>query len=89
MQQGVQLLSTGALESLIEELKMWPCEAVEDLNFIPSILKGGKVKTLHPKFWWNFNKKRQMKGSKRKSQNLKFPEIDLVIVDLIPVSKKQ
>jgi phosphoribosylaminoimidazolecarboxamide formyltransferase/IMP cyclohydrolase len=52
----------------------------------PSIL-GGRVKTLHPKFWRNTKSPRQWKWCAT-NERIWHSQIDLVIVDLYPLKKQ-
>lgn len=81
---GVKFLSTGGTRSFIEQLG-YECDAVEDLTGYPSIL-GGRVKTLHPKVFGGILGRRDNQGDVDTMAELEIPEIDLVIVDLYPLS---
>ena len=81
-QQGVELLSTGGTQAVIESLGI-PCSKVEDVTSYPSIL-GGRVKTLHPKIFGGILGRRSLAGDRQQMEQYEIPAIDLVIVDLYP-----
>ena len=81
-QQGVELLSTGGTQAIIESLGI-PCSKVEDVTSYPSIL-GGRVKTLHPKIFGGILGRRSLAGDRQQMEQYEIPAIDLVIVDLYP-----
>lgn len=81
-EEGVAFLSTGGTRTFIESLG-FPCQAVEDLTFYPSIL-GGRVKTLHPKIFGGILCRRELEADIEQTEQYGIPEIDLVIVDLYP-----
>src|ERR1700741_4529606 len=79
---GVKLYSTGGTETFIRGLGV-DVIAVEDLTSYPSIL-GGRVKTLHPKVFGGILARRNFEGDQQQIAQYEIPEIDLVIVDLLP-----
>lgn len=81
-EEGVQFLSTGGTQQIIESLG-YPCQKVEEVTTYPSIL-GGRVKTLHPKIFGGILGRRELDEDKQQMAQYEIPEIDLVIVDLYP-----
>ena len=79
---GVQFVSTGGTQKFIEE-QGYECKAVEELTTYPSI-RGGRVKTLHPKVFGGILARRDNQGDREQMAQYEIPEIDLVIVDLYP-----
>lgn len=84
-EEGVRLLSTGGTQQFIESLG-YPCDKVEDVTTYPSIL-GGRVKTLHPKIFGGILARRDNEGDQKQMAQYEIPAIDLVIVDLYPLSR--
>lgn len=84
-EQGVKFLSTGGTQKFIEGLG-YPCQKVEDVTTYPSIL-GGRVKTLHPKIFGGILARRDNTGDQEQMKEYDIPAIDLVIVDLYPLSR--
>lgn len=82
--QGVEILSTGGTQRVIENygIKVTP---VESLTTYPSILDG-RVKTLHPKIFGGILAIRE-EAHQSQLREYEIPEIDLVIVDLYPFEK--
>ena len=80
--EGVKLLSTGGTQKFIESLG-YPCQRVEDVTAYPSIL-GGRVKTLHPKFFGGILRRRGLAEDEAEILKYAISPIDLVIVDLYP-----
>lgn len=83
--EGVKLLSTGGTQKFIESLG-YDCEKVEDVTTYPSIL-GGRVKTLHPKIFGGILARRDNADDQKQMEQYDIPAIDLVIVDLYPLSR--
>ena len=81
-EEGVQFLSTGGTQQFIESLG-YECQKVEDVTSYPSIL-GGRVKTLHPKFFGGILARRDNEEDQKQMVEYTIPAIDLVIVDLYP-----
>src|SRR5574344_828390 len=80
--EGVKLLSTGGTQKFIESLG-FPCQKVEDVTTYPSI-RGGRVKTLHPKIFGGILGRRGLKEDEEEMKKYAIEPIDLVIVDLYP-----
>jgi phosphoribosylaminoimidazolecarboxamide formyltransferase/IMP cyclohydrolase len=78
----VTIYSTGGTQKFIEELGV-SVIPVEDLTTYPSIL-GGRVKTLHPKVFGGILARRENDEDLKQLEQLKIPEIDMVVVDLYP-----
>jgi phosphoribosylaminoimidazolecarboxamide formyltransferase/IMP cyclohydrolase len=85
--EGVKFLSTGGTQKFIESLG-YACQTVESVTTYPSIL-GGRVKTLHPKVFGGILARRENEGDIEQMKQYEIPAIDLVIVDLISISKIQ
>ena len=81
-EEGVKFLSTGGTQEFIESLG-YECRKVEDVTSYPSI-RGGRVKTLHPKIFGGILARRDNEGDQAQMQKYDIPAIDLVIVDLYP-----
>ena len=81
---GVKIYSTGGTETFIRSLGA-DVISVEDLTSYPSIL-GGRVKTLHPKVFGGILARRNFAGDEQQLAQYEIPEIDLVIVDLYPLT---
>ena len=82
---GVIIYSTGGTQAFIESLGV-NVERVEDLTSYPSIL-GGRVKTLHPKVFGGILSRRELADDQAQIAEYDIPEIDLVIVDLYPITR--
>jgi phosphoribosylaminoimidazolecarboxamide formyltransferase/IMP cyclohydrolase len=82
---GVKIYSTGGTQKFIEAQGV-PVTAVEDLTSYPSILDG-RVKTLHPKVFGGILARRTPDHLDQLG-TYEIPEIDLVIVDSIPLRKQ-
>jgi hypothetical protein len=83
--EGVKFLSTGGTQKFIESLG-YECQTVESVTTYPSIL-GGRVKTLHPKIFGGILARRDNEGDKEQMKQYDIPSIDLVVVDLYPLSR--
>ena len=80
--EGVKFLSTGGTQKFIESLG-YACAKVEDVTTYPSI-RGGRVKTLHPKIFGGILGRRELDSDVKEMAQYEIEPIDLVIVDLYP-----
>jgi len=81
VQQGIELISSGGTQKLLQENRINTCQVSEITNF-PEILEG-RVKTLHPKIFGGI----LAKGNPTHQQQLQehdIERIDLVVVNLYP-----
>src|SRR5690554_2734382 len=76
----IKFISTGGTKDFITSLG-YECEGVEEVSGYPSIL-GGRVKTLHPKFFGGILYRRDSDVDKKQVESYDISSIDLVIVDL-------
>ena len=81
---GVTLYSTGGTEKFIRDLGI-EVVPVEDVTSYPSIL-GGRVKTLHPKVFGGILNRQDNEGDVAQMEEFNIPQLDIVIVDLYPLS---
>jgi phosphoribosylaminoimidazolecarboxamide formyltransferase/IMP cyclohydrolase len=86
-QLGVTIYSTGGTQQFIEKLGL-PCTPVESLTSYPSIL-GGRVKTLHPSVFGGILGRRDQPTDLEEMARYHIPEIDLVIVDSLSLSRRR
>lgn len=79
---SVELLSTGGTYDFIVGMGI-PCQKVESVTGLPSILHG-RVKTLHPNIFGGILAQRSDASDQQEMQQYNISPIDLVIVDLYP-----
>ena len=82
IKNNVIIYSTGGTYDFIKNLGH-EVTKVEDITTFPSIF-GGRVKTLHPKIFGGILYRRGNNTDNNEKEELKIPQIDLVIVDLYP-----
>tara|TARA_Y100001970_G_scaffold240086_1_gene302563 strand:- start:1407 stop:2948 length:1542 start_codon:yes stop_codon:yes gene_type:complete len=82
---NIEIISSGGSYKKIKSLK-YKCIEVSNYTGFSEIL-GGRVKTLHPKIHAGILNIRKNKKHKKNLDELKIPDIDLVIVDLYPFEK--
>ena len=82
---NISIISTGSTSEQIKKLG-FSCELIADLTKFREILDG-KVKTLHPKIHASLLFNRNIKSHLRTFNQLNFPTIDFVIVNLYPFAK--
>ena len=81
----INIISTGATAKKINKLG-FNCELISNLTKFKEILDG-RIKTLHPKIHASILFNRKIKSHLRAFNQLKFPIIDFVIVNLYPFKK--
>jgi len=82
---NIEIISSGGSYKKIKSLNH-KCIKVSNYTGFSEIL-GGRVKTLHPKIHAGILNIRKNKKHKKNLDELKIPDIDLVIVDLYPFEK--
>ena len=82
---NINFLSTGKTAKEIIKLG-YKCQIISKLTKFPEILNG-RVKTLHPKIYASILHDRNNKKHLLKFNELHFPSIDFVIVNLYPFEK--
>ena len=82
---NIGIISTGSTAEQIKKLG-FSCELTSDLTKFREILDG-RIKTLHPKIHASLLYNRKIKSHLRTFNQLKFPTIDFVIVNLYPFEK--
>ena len=82
---NVNLISSGGTFKAIKKLK-FKCNEVSEFTGFKEILDG-RVKTLHHKIYAGILNKRDNKNHSNEIKNLKFKNIDLVIVNFYPFQK--
>ena len=82
----IRIISTGSTSKKIKSLG-YQCQKVESLTNFKEILDG-RVKTLHPKIHASLLFNRKNKKHSKEFNNLKFPNISFVIVNLYPFETK-
>ena len=80
---GINILATGSTAKYIKK-KGYNCKEVSKLTKFREMLDG-RVKTLNPKIHASLLFKRNNKEHVNSFKELKFPEIDFVIVNLYPI----
>ena len=82
---NISIITTGATGQYIKK-NGFKCISVESLTGFKEILDG-RVKTLHPKIYASLLFKRENKQHVKTFDNLRFPKIDFVIINLYPFEK--
>ena len=82
---NISIISTGETRRYIKKIG-FKCISVESLTKFKEILDG-RVKTLHPKIFASLLFKRNNKQHIKTFDNLDFPKIDFVIINLYPFKK--
>jgi len=82
LEEGVNIISTGGTAEVLGKAGIATTK-VEDVTNFPEILDG-RVKTLNPKIHGGILAVRENKKHIEVLENLKIPEVDLVVVNLYP-----
>ena len=82
---NIDIISTGSTANQIKKLG-FNCELISDLTKFKEILDG-RVKTLHPKIYASLLHNRKIKSHLKTFNQMNFPTIDFVIVNLYPFEK--
>tara|TARA_Y100000590_G_scaffold10536_1_gene12971 strand:- start:6619 stop:8142 length:1524 start_codon:yes stop_codon:yes gene_type:complete len=82
---NIEIIATSSTAKEIRKIGH-KCQAVSKLTKFKEILEG-RVKTLHPKLYASILHKREEAKQIKEFKKLKFPKIDLVVINLYPFSK--
>src|SRR3954451_8206096 len=79
---GIELISTGGTQALIEQAGL-PVRGVQEVTGFPEVL-GGRVKTLHPPLHAGILAVRENPTHQEELERLGFGTIEIVIANLYP-----
>ena len=86
-EKNINIISTGSTADYILKLG-FKCKKISNITKFKEILDG-RVKTLHPKIYASLLFDRNKNKHIKEFQKIKFPEINLVIVNLYPFNKSK